>query len=519
MKTKFLLFLIFIFVCNMFGYATPSSITNLEDKLLRYAMKNVVSKKDLSALMKMRLSEREEWLKEFWKGKDPTPTTEQNEFRDEFQRRVNYALENFGTKTGDKLWDERGDVYIIYGEPDEKEMGVYKTWRTNYENANQSETQPPPEDMDIFRGSDDESHKGGKSPKSDRRIGHSPGTNRQAPDEEQTVSGAPYDNFHMSYGEIWHYYTQQMIFQFEDQKSTGFYSLVPYTDPFGRTQSMQELSKLKIGKIENQEMLYKYDYQGKPFDYALDLLRFKGNGATYNLDIDLGFPLKDMGLGGPDSDQVEVMRRASILDDKLNTLFSDSATLRKKVDKAKLRDQLIIDQLVCVLNPGEYTLAMEVRDLVTQKVGVYKKEFIIPKYVTPGSQEISPVIMASLIRPAYLGETKFAKHGYVVVPMPSRVYYSDQPIYLYYEVYGLKQDDQGKVRYTINYSLVDYVKKKEVAFYEPKTFEADSTNLFHTAKLDASAIPPGEYALAVRITDINRGKDKVTLTSFKIAKK
>ena len=516
MKTKFLLFLIFIFVCSMPGYVTPSSITSYEDKLLYYSMKNVVSKKDLSALMKMQPSERGEWLKEFWKSKDPSPTTEQNEFKEELQRRVNHVLENFGIKTGDRLWDERGDVYIIYGEPDEKEMGVYKTWRVDYIGAGQSKTQMPSDEIDLFRKQDDESYEGGKMPKPERRIERSSRDNKQTQDEEQTVSGTAYDNFRMSYGEIWHYYTQQLIFQFEDQKSTGFYSLVPYTNSYGKSQSMQEFSKLKVGKIETQEILYKYDYRGEPFDYALNLLRFKGTGFTYNLDIDLGFPLKDMGLGGPDSDQVEVMRRASILDDKLNSLFSDSAILRKKVDRAKLRNQLIIDQLVCVLSPGEYTLAMEVRDLVTQKVGIYKKEFIIPKYVTPGSQEISPVVMASLIRPAYLGETKFVKHGYVVVPMPSRVYYSDQPIYLYYEVYGLKQDDQKKVRYTINYSLVDYIKKKEIAFYEPKTFEADSTNSFHTAKLDASAIPPGEYALAVRITDINRNKDKVTLTSFKI---
>ena len=127
--------------------------------------------------------------------------------------------------------------------------------------------------------------------------------------------------------------------------------------------------------------------------------------------------------------------------------------------------------------------------------------------------------MASLIRPAYLGETKFVKHGYVVVPMPSRIYYPDQPIYIYYEVYNLKKDEKGKTRYTIHYSLVDYKKKKQIAFYEPKTFEADRAELFHTAKLDASTIPPGEYALAVRVTDINRGKDKVTLAAFKIAEK
>jgi len=230
-------------------------------------------------------------------------------------------------------------------------------------------------------------------------------------------------------------------------------------------------------------------------------------------------PLKDMGLGGSDSSQVQIMRRISVLDKKLNTLYADSTILTKKVDKTKIQDQLIIDQITYKLTPGEYTLAVEIRDLITQKVGIYRKKLIIPEYSMPGTQEISPLVMASLVRPAYRGETKFVKHGYVVVPAPSRVYYPEQLIYFYYEVYNLKKDSRGKTRYTIHYNLVDYKKKKEIAFYEPKTYEADTTEVFQTATLDASTIPPGEYALAIRITDVNRGKDKITLTGFKVAGK
>jgi hypothetical protein len=127
--------------------------------------------------------------------------------------------------------------------------------------------------------------------------------------------------------------------------------------------------------------------------------------------------------------------------------------------------------------------------------------------------------MASDIRPANRYETKYVKHDLVVLPMPSRVYRPDEMIYFYYEVYNLKKDNQGKARYTVRYSLVDYKNKKEITFYEPETFETDKSDIFQHAEIDGSIIPPGEYALAVRITDINRNMDKVTLTGFKIAEK
>src|SRR5690606_20452306 len=54
----------------------------------------------------------------FWEKKDPTPGTEQNEFRDVFFERVRYANERFGVlEPGWK--SDRGRVYIRYGPPDE----------------------------------------------------------------------------------------------------------------------------------------------------------------------------------------------------------------------------------------------------------------------------------------------------------------------------------------------------------------------------------------------------------------
>jgi len=79
--------------------------------------------------------DKNEWLRKFWKKWDPSPTTPENERKDEFIRRVFYAKENFGNewnyrqtkylteeylRTGWSMapWDSRGELYIKYGEPD-----------------------------------------------------------------------------------------------------------------------------------------------------------------------------------------------------------------------------------------------------------------------------------------------------------------------------------------------------------------------------------------------------------------
>jgi GWxTD domain-containing protein len=67
------------------------------------------------------------FLHRAWKSLDPIPATEENEYREEHTKRVKFAMEEFSTvwkaKQGDtSRWavDDRGVIYIKYGEPDER---------------------------------------------------------------------------------------------------------------------------------------------------------------------------------------------------------------------------------------------------------------------------------------------------------------------------------------------------------------------------------------------------------------
>jgi GWxTD domain-containing protein len=66
--------------------------------------------------------EREHFIESFWLRRDPTPGTVENEYREENQRRINYANDKFGTSSGVAGWKtDRGRVYILFGPPDEIE--------------------------------------------------------------------------------------------------------------------------------------------------------------------------------------------------------------------------------------------------------------------------------------------------------------------------------------------------------------------------------------------------------------
>jgi GWxTD domain-containing protein len=64
--------------------------------------------------------EREQFIEQFWKRRDPDWGTSVNEFKEEHYRRIAYANERFAA--GEPGWrTDRGRIYIIHGAPDEIE--------------------------------------------------------------------------------------------------------------------------------------------------------------------------------------------------------------------------------------------------------------------------------------------------------------------------------------------------------------------------------------------------------------
>jgi GWxTD domain-containing protein len=91
----------------------PSDVEDLVHFLL--------SAEDEHRFSRFQPGERERFLEEFWRRRDPTPETADNESRNEFLARVDHANENFGGpgKGGRGMFSDMGRVYIRYGEPGE----------------------------------------------------------------------------------------------------------------------------------------------------------------------------------------------------------------------------------------------------------------------------------------------------------------------------------------------------------------------------------------------------------------
>src|SRR3989449_11283477 len=104
----------------------------------------IITDEEKKAFKKLQTDdERERFIEEFWRRRDPDPDTDENEFKEEYYERIAYANEHFAS--GIPGWKtDRGRIWIMYGKPDEREThptgGSYD--RPSYEGGGNTSTYP-----------------------------------------------------------------------------------------------------------------------------------------------------------------------------------------------------------------------------------------------------------------------------------------------------------------------------------------------------------------------------------------
>jgi len=125
-----LLFLICcLFIVSCASYQLEKKL-DLESKEFLSKVRYIVNKQERKIFLNLPFSEREAFIEDFWKKRDPDPDTEENEFKDQYFARIEEANRLFrGGGTPGWLQD-RGRIYILIGPPERRD--VYPTGYTFY---------------------------------------------------------------------------------------------------------------------------------------------------------------------------------------------------------------------------------------------------------------------------------------------------------------------------------------------------------------------------------------------------
>src|SRR5688572_16404407 len=458
--------------------------------------------------------ERENFIENFWRRRDPNPDTEENEYREEYYERIAYANEHFSS--GIPGWKtDRGRIYIAWGKPDSIEThptgGAYD--RPSWEGGGSTTTYPF--EVWWYR------HLDGVGDGLEIEFVDPTGTGeyrlaRDAHEKDalRNVPGAGLTTAEqLGLSDKGDRIAGMNQGGFQREQDTPFRRMEVITNlqrpPAVKFSDLLGVAGGDSGVLDNNPL---------EFDLRIDFFRQSDDRviATFTVQTD-NKELQFKNVGGLEQAKLNIFGRITAVSGKRSGIFEDSVTTSAtSVELADLRDKKSVYQKAVALTPGTYKVDVVVRDVETGNRGLRNIGFTVPRY-DEKKLSTSSLILASKLRSTTEADIggQFVIGNAKVIPNLSGTYKKGQEVGIYLQVYNAGID-QTTLRPAVD---VEYILKKDgkEVLRQPEDWSglSDSGQRLTLARLlPTDLMPLGDYELNVVIKDRVSGQilkdDKLT---------
>ena len=457
--------------------------------------------------------ERVNFIDAFWKRRDPTPETPENEYQIEHYRRLAYANKFFGAgRPGYKT--DRGRMYILLGPPDEIDSAPMGR------NVNQYPTEvwlyrdPPhpslPQNMEIAFvdtrsiGEYEITFNLLQDSDSSRRTEAFLGTGLLEPETVAEIRS-------MNFGRMGtlNLGTGGRNPELEGMANLALVSQVP-------ARQLRPLSEAVTASAS---------FARKPLDAAHTIEFFRAADGQVCTPVTVRLAYSDFTLlEKPASyeSRIDIFGRILAQDGTVIDEFSREETVTIAPDHIRtVNQEFLLYQLIFYAPPGEYRLELAVRDHASNTVRMSEESLTVPDLgaVTgPSGLKLSSVVLSDAIvkldPPPPPGEKQpFRFGGFEAYPNFRRVFRTSGAVNVYLEAYNLALGTDGKNSVKLTYQ----VRAGDKAYRDvPATYlyPSDKPQRSIMSAIPLKGFEPGDYTLVISVSDEVAGETATAEASF-----
>jgi len=466
----------------------------------------IINSEEEDAFKKLKTDEeREQFIEQFWLRRDPSPETFDNEYREEYYRRIVQANEKF--TSGIPGWKtDRGRIYIMHGPADEVEThamgGTYL--RDIEEGGGRTNTFPFErwryrhiEGMgnNIILEFVDSSMSGEYrlefDPSAKDALLHVPGAGLTEWEERNGLDKA--DRLNRDYASA------------GNPMGAGFRG-----NWFDRLRDYNDIQKAPTIKFKDLEasVTAKISYNVLPFNFRADYLKV----TEEQVMVPITLQVQEKHLAFKEelaSDGSKVMRATGRIEGQITNLTGK--VIQRIEDNFEVMrlaasmspDGVQLYQKVVYLRPGLYRLFMLVNDAKSNNSGTIDTRLEVKRF-PEGNLSASSLIMADMVDvlPPRYTNPEYRIGNLKVRPSVTKTFRPDQNMNLFAQVYGLQVDEKTH-KPSVGVEVLITRDGQEV-----KKISDDIEDLSGAARqmnfikeIAMKEFSPGEYQVVVKITD------------------
>ncbi len=474
----------------------------------------IITDEERSAFMKLATDEeRDKFIENFWLRRDPTPDTEENEYKEEVYRRIAYANEHFSS--GVPGWKtDRGRIYIMYGKPDEIDShpsgGAYE--RPIEEGGGSTSTYP-------FE---------------DWRYRYIEGVGQEViiefvdtcmcNDYHMTIDRSEKDALLQVPGAGLTMYEAMGLANKTDRfTGSGLERLGPgpmsgsyQTEQFDRLEQMAKLMRPPEVKFKDLEevVTHKISVNLLPFDVRVDFLKVTSDTDLVPVTIqvknkDITFVDKE----GVQRGTINIFGRFTSITGRVAQTFEDPVQVDVPSDLLpKTLENQSVYWKALPLKPGLYKLDVVLKDVNGDRVGTWTRSVRVPEFSDDKLMSSSLIVADQMEKVAaknvgsgnfVIGSTKVRPRVEPANGQPA-VFKRGQNINFWMQVYNLGIDQQThKPNATFDYEIVNAATNKPVVQQTESTQQMTNPGEQVTLakSLALASFQPGVYRITIKVND------------------
>jgi GWxTD domain-containing protein len=459
--------------------------------------------------------ERDNFIEAFWQRRDPTPDTEENEYKEEHYRRIAYANEHFAA--GIPGWkSDRGRIYIMYGPADEVDShpsgGSYE--RPLEEGGGETSTFP-------FE---------------DWRYRYLEGIGQEIIIEfvDTCMCGDYHMTIDRSEKDALKYTPNAGLTLYEqmgmasktsrftggglEQLGAGPMNSDLQTKEFDRLETYAKLQAPPPVKYKDLEEIVntKLITNLMPFDVRTDFVKVTGDTVLVPITVQLKY--RDITFANKDGVQrgtVNIFMRVTTLTGRIVQTQEDPVQVDVPAELLpRTAENSAVYWKALPLRPGRYKVEIAVKDVNGDRKGLWSRGIVVPEY-SDDKLSTSSLIVADVMEPV---PTKDVSTGQFVIGLnkvrprvapangqPALFKRSrDQKVNFWMQVYNLGMDEKThKPSATFEYDVVNIATNKAVIQKVESTDTMGNVGEQVTLqKSIASAnLQPGVYRIEIKVND------------------
>jgi GWxTD domain-containing protein len=467
--------------------------------------------------------EKEEFIEQFWLRRDPTPDTEENEYKEEHYRRIAYANDNY--PSGIPGWKtDRGRMYIMYGPPDEiDDHSSGGSYNRPIEEGGGTTSSFPFIDWTY-------------------RYIDGVGTNVKIEFVDTTMSGEFRMTMDPSEKDALTYVpgagltlAEQMGTADKSQRftrtdgttlGTGSNPLPESMNEFTRLGQFANLQKPPEVKFKDLQAVVSSSirYNNLPFKARADYIKLTDSTILTTVTIEL--QRKDLQFTQKDNiakATVNIFGRITSITGRIVNTFEDPVTVEVPADMlSKAIDGASIYQKQIPLAPGTYRLNIVCKDITGGNMTTYPMALNVPHF-DDEKLASSSLILADLIETVSthsIGAGQFVIGDTKVRPRLTDIFDRGEKLGIYTQFYNFSPTEKtNKPNGTIEYDITKTGASAPVLHYteEVTTIPGASSHQVTVEKLlPLQSLEPGQYTLNMKVVDRNSNQTLTPTANFTV---